>query len=252
MSHSSSLGRSLLGFVLLASVALAAMIAARPRTGGDASGDGAPEPPPPPANTDEAVLMYRVDLGADALAAAGLDAVKASAVVAAVEAEFNKASSALGAADDVYGSAKATYEALLRKSQNGLASEQELASFSAIEAAYNSAVAARLALIDGYFNVGIAALAPTEQLTLQTIRKNRWWNLPVQYLVVDRDEKAWVDLREALSAKEINQIYGEEFAQEAQDTLAAVDAEQKVAGAKVLVETNLATVQIAWNAAVSD
>ena len=82
---------------------------------------------------------------------------------------------------------------------------------------------------------------------------NRSWALPTQYLVKDRTEPEWVELRAALATKRISEQYeDEEFPASVQAYLAAADAVTEVATAKVALDSNLASVQTAWNAAASD
>jgi hypothetical protein len=85
------------------------------------------------------------------------------------------------------------------------------------------------------------------------INANRKWGLPTQYLAKDRTEAEWVELRSALATKRISEEDAEEvFPQSIQSDLAAADAVSEVATAKVNLDSGIAAVQTAWNAAASD
>ena len=106
--------------------------------------------------------------------------------------------------------------------------------------------------MDGLRAAGLAALDPDVRQTVETIHGNNSWRFPTQYLVKDRSQEDWVALRDALAAKRISENYDEPFAQSAQDHLAGVDAEAEIATAKVNLDTYMAAVQTAWNAAVTE
>ena len=213
--------------------------------------DSGSDPPPPPVNSVFAGVLLRVGLSADALAASGVSAQQASALVAALQAQYDPAT--LASRDQAFVEAKQSRDRLARKVRSGLGGEADVTALARAETALTSATSAR----DGYLGTlraaALGTVSPTVSAALQRIRANSGWGLPTQYLVKDRTEADWVALRDALATKRISeQDDEEEFAASAQSRLAAVDAEAEIAAAKVALDTNIAAVQTAWNSAAAD
>lgn len=207
--------------------------------------------PPPMANTADAAVMLRAGLGAEALAAAGVSSTDAADAIADALAEHDGASPSLGTLDSDFGSSKSACQALERKVTSGQASAAEIAQCQGLIASTAAKATARQAGLDAIFQAGIATLSASEQATLTTIRGNRSWELPTQYLAKNRSEQAWVDLREALDAVRIANNGGLEPVDQATlDLLAAEDADTTVSGAKASLDGGIASVQTSWNAAV--
>ncbi|MEW5748973.1 MAG: hypothetical protein AB1793_09365 [Candidatus Thermoplasmatota archaeon] len=213
----------------------------------------APDPPPPPANTPLGNVLMRARLDAPALAASGvIGAQDVQDLVAAVESEISEASTALAAADAAYEEDYFSYSQLVRKVRGGQASPEELASCQAAKLAADAQAATRDGLLDRYFEAGLATVTTDQVAILRRIRANRVWGLAVHYLVEDRTQEGWVELSDALATRRIHEQYDEDFPVAVQDYLASVDGDADIATAKGNVDTYLATVQTAWNAAVSD
>ena len=81
---------------------------------------------------------------------------------------------------------------------------------------------------------------------------NSSWELPTEYLAENRTEAEWVALRDALAVERINANHGEPFPSSVQSYLSTIRAGSKVSTAKVNLDTYLASVQTAWNAAVTN
>ncbi len=64
-------------------------------------------------------------------------------------------------------------------------------------------------LIERLFTRAARPLSAAQQGTLKAIRVNRSWNLPVEFLVVDRSEEQWLELRNALTAERQGRERGE-------------------------------------------
>ena len=207
--------------------------------------------PPPPANTADAAVMLRVGLGAEALAAAGVSSADASKAVTAALAAHDGATTPLDTLDSDFGKSKSACQALERKVTSGQASAVEIAQCKTLQTDTATKSASRQACLDAIFQAGIANLSASEQKALTTIRANRSWELPTQYLTKNRSEQAWVDLREALDAVRIANNGGLEPVDQATlDLLAAEDADTTVSGAKASLDGGIASVQTSWNAAV--
>jgi hypothetical protein len=239
-------GRSLVALALILSLGLFARTA-WPDT---EDNDGASEPPPP-ANSALAGMMMRVGLGADALCAAGVGANDIGSIIAAAQTQHDL-NPILANLDQSFAQAKTDTDRLRRSVRSGRGRGEDVTTLAQRKASLENATAARQAYMDGLRAAGLAFLDADARRIVEAIYTNRSWRFPTQYLVKARSEANWVALRDALAAKRIFENYGEPFAQSAQDQLSAVDAEQEVATAKVNLDTYLAAVQTAWNAAVTE
>lgn len=218
------------------------------RESGDS--DESSDPIPPPANTETAVILMRSGLDARDLAAAGVDSSAVTPLVDAAKALINEAT--LEAADLDYAEARSSYETLVRKVRSGLATSEEVLECQTLHDDCDAALATRDGLLQGYFDAAAATLDSSASAKLVSIRANASWDFPEEYLVVSRDEREWIDLREALATERISQKYGEDFPDEVQSYLATERARVDVSDALRDIAANYAAVQTAWNAAVSD
>jgi len=235
-------------FVAVFSVALVSAGALAFALGGGGGTD--PLDPPPPVNTEFAGILLRAGLGAETLAAAGISGEQVPGIVAAVRNALDPAT--LRARDETYISARQNHDRLLRLVQSGKGTPEDVAARSTASATLTAATNAR----DGYLTsarlAGLATVTSEQTARVAKIIANQKWSLPTQYLVKDHTEAEWVALRDALSAKRISeQDEDEPLAQSAADYLAAADAVSEVATAKVSLESAIAAVQTAWNAAAS-
>lgn len=238
--------------ILAGALALASLGLAASHFAASESGSGSTEPPPPPVHTELGFKLSRAGLGAEPLAALGLGSAEVKAVVEAAEAHIALDPTALEEAEEAYEDAKKRYDVLARKVQSGRASQAEISECQQARTSCESAEAACTAILDGMFEAGVAGLSSANLELLATIRANRKWALPVQFLVEDRTEREWVDLADALDTRRIHQNYGEPFPQAVQSALAQEEAVSTVATAKVNLDTYLAGVQTTWNAEVSE
>jgi hypothetical protein len=219
--------------------------------GSGGSGSDPIDPPPPPATTEFAGVLLRVGLGAEALAAAGLTSEQTAGVVAAVEQEHNPAT--LASRDAAFIAAKQTHDRLRRLVTSGKGTQEDVASLRTAETTLATATSNRDGYLDGLRAAGLATVSSEAAAIVNRVRVNTSWHFPTQYLVKDRTEADWVALRDALAAKRISEQDPEEdFPQSAQTHLSAVDAEAEIATAKVNLDSNIASIQTAWNVAASE
>ena len=136
--------------------------------------------------------------------------------------------------------------------KSGKASDAEVTALQAAEVALTAAQAARTAALAEIFDAGAAGLAANKTGTLAAIQQNRSWGVPIQYMVSARTETQWVALVDAVANKKIAAQLGEAPLAACTALLAQVDTETAVAAAKVSLDANLAAVQAAWNAALTD
>lgn len=211
---------------------------------------GANEPPPPQVNSQLAGVLLRTGLSAETLCAAGITSVQVPALIGAFEGQYNAVT--LAGLDQAYVQAKGTRDELVRKVRSGLGTSSDVTALAQAETDFTSAKNAREGYVNGLRGTALATVSAAQAAIVQTIQANNSWGFPAQYLVKNRSEANWVALRDALDTKRIASQYGEPYPLEAQTFLAGVDAEPEIAAAKVLLDTNLASVQTAWNSAAAD
>ena len=218
---------------------------------GDADLEVSDVDPPKPSGAPMAATMMRLGLDAECLAAAGVSAQDVAVAIADAISDHDSHVPSLEQADGDFTSCKPICDALERKIKAGLDSGTDLADYQEAAAELVTVTAVREGVLDALFESGISKLSAAQQATLRTIRDNRHWKLPVQYLVVDREEADWVELRDMLDAR---RIYAEdEYEDEPQEVttfLAGVDGDAAVATAKANFDASIAAVQTAWNVAV--
>lgn len=196
--------------------------------------------------------LIRAGLDAEELAAAGLSAQQASTLVGHGESLLAGEPTRLSAADTAYSSARTAKDALERKIQSGLASPQEIASFSNATSAFASAEAERVAALASLFDAATAALSEGQRSVLSTIHANRERGLAPEFLTINRTEAEWLALRNALSNERIAARNGDEPNAGCQSLLSAARSNATVAAAKSAHDANLAAIISAWNSATAD
>ena len=212
--------------------------------------DATPEPPPP-ANTSEAAFLLRLGLGAEHLCAAGLQASEVQDLTDALFAHVAAAPTTMRALDIAYVDARRTADQLRRKVRSGLASAAEVQQLATAKQTLASAESARSDHIDQVRAAALAGVSTAKAAILDTVFANQRWRFPVEFLVEDRTEVEWVQLRDALATERIAAKYGEPFPAAVQTELATMRGRSNVAAAKVNLDTYLASVQTTWNAAVT-
>lgn len=226
----------------------AAPVAAAPAIIESDSSAGNEPPPAPPVEV--LVPLFRAGLDAEALAAAGISANHASTVALNAKALIQAAPNALANADLAYSSARSAADALQRKIQSGKATQDEIAGYPGLSALADTKKTARDAAVNSIFDAATHGLDPAAIARLQTIRTNRAaWSAPIEFLVVNRTEKEWVKLRDALANERISAKYEEPADQALAAQLATWRADSSVASAKAAVNSNLALVDAAILAA---
>jgi hypothetical protein len=193
--------------------------------------------------------LLRAGLGADALAAAGLSAQEANALVDAFSSAMALQPGALEQADSDYAAARVAKDQLQRKVRSGLASSEEVDALAKTKISLASAEATRQHVLDGWFKQATAKLAEAKVARLIQIQANADWKLPVAFMIRARDQAEWVAIRKALANERICAEYDQDPNPQMQSALATWRAEAPVAAAKSAYDANLAGVQVAWDAA---
>jgi hypothetical protein len=224
-----------------------------PLKGGDSdSATSAPKLVVFPLPTDFKVRLLRAGLTPRALAAAGVSVNSVLPTLQAAADQMNGAPTALASADAGYASARAAADALATKIQGGKASQEEIASYPAAKTALESAEAARLSVLDGYFAAATANLTANQRTALITIRANKAVGFSEEYLVVERTEAQWLALRDALSTERQAIELPDMASEAATQLLTAFRADPAVAFAMTSAQTGLTQITSAWNTAAGD
>ena len=241
-------------------------IVASPSGEGDRSSDSAPPGPavpaavpappgnePPRLDPELATALYRVGLQPENLTASGVASGVTDDVVVGVKTWLGQNTRALGDADQAYFDAITKRDQLVRLVQSGLASPEQIAECQVAKTDFDTKDAARKALLDTVFNAGTAPLLSGQKTQLARLRVNQSaWNVPLEYLVLDRTQEDWVHVRQALANERISARYGEDPDPDDQAYLATVRADPTVSTAKVNLDTNLGAVKAAWEQAAAE
>ena len=198
------------------------------------------------------VVMHRTGLTPEALAAAGLGEAGTMSVGGAAQLANAGLVSSLRDLDHTVGPARNARDAAERKIQSGKASPEEIAAFPGLEQAFATASAARDTAVNGLFAAATEGLNSTQRATLTAIRANAHWKLPTEFLVVERTEAEWVELRAALANERIAARNEEAPNQQCQALLGTARANPAVAAAKTALDANLATVKQSWDTVTGD
>lgn len=210
-----------------------------------------PAEPEPLKDQELAIALSRLGLEAHALAAAGLSDSQTTALVGRVRAHLSEHIQDLRDADQNWASKRAEVDRLERKIRSGKSAPGDLALLSTARTELAAAATQRQEVLDAVSSAAGVNLGSSPLVTLGTIKTNRaTWDLPVQYLTQSRELGDWVALRDALANDRISTARGEEPDPQAHQLLLGVQAQPEVASAASNLQSNLALVSSAWNAAV--
>jgi hypothetical protein len=218
----------------------------------------APEPaaaaimPPEVRPPDFKVLLIRAGLDADALAAAGVSSGTVASVVAAAQTSMQANVNALVERDASFASARVEAERLKTLIESGRAAQEDVSSYTSASSSLTTATSQRQSTLDSVFAAATANLTSGQRTAITNIRANRSWNLPLEFLVVNREQTEWVQLRDALANERISAKLGEDPDASAQMQLSNWRAHGSVAAARSALQSNLAQVRTNWNAAAGD
>ena len=201
-------------------------------------------------HADLATALIRAGLDPEALAAAGVTSSETTTLVGLADQYLQGASSTLSGLDADYAAARKERDELQRLIQSGLGTSQDVTDYQSAAADVADAETARDDFLDGLFDDAAVGLSASEVSTLQAIHGNRHWDLPIQYLVINRTEQAWVDLREALANLEICEKLSEDPDQACVGFVGDADLDTDVAAAASSLDANGAAVTSAWQSAV--
>jgi hypothetical protein len=193
---------------------------------------------PPPATSYLGVL----GLEPDALVSAGATAVQAGALKTYLQAYLNDHGTELDAAIDAFGVANRAADTATRMVQ---AAKGNVETMTTRGNELATAVSNKQAAIDAAFTAATTDLADGVKTNLLRIRANRPHNTPAQYLIVDRTDEQWRQLRDALSQKKQRTVWNIALDQDAATVISDADADTAVSAAAGRLESTLAAVQTA-------
>lgn len=206
----------------------------------------------PSIPADFTSTLIRSGLDAAALAAAGVPANSVSSVLQAVATSINNDSSRLSNADNAYATARRDVDRLRALIESGKANQEDISAYQTASTSFATATTARQAALDAYFTAGAAVVTAGQRATLTTLRANRAYELPIEFLVVERSQQEWVNLRDALANERVEPEIGEEPDPGDQAALATWRAVNAVSAAKSSTDANLSAITTSWNAASTE
>ncbi|MBI5283451.1 MAG: hypothetical protein HY874_00010 [Chloroflexi bacterium] len=206
--------------------------------------------PPPPA--DFRVILLRAGLKPEALAAAGIAPSSIASALQSAAQSIAAAPSALATADADFAHARGESDRVERLIQSGKGTPADVSAYQNAKAALATATAQRSAVLDQLFASATANLSAAQRTALTNLRANAAWNLPPEFLVVNRSQEDWVRLRDALANEKIARKLHDQPDAGAQAQLANWRASVAVAAARTGLDTNLAQIRTNWNAAAGD
>jgi hypothetical protein len=205
-----------------------------------------------PTSAELALALHRVGLDPEALTAAGVSPSAVETVVGDAVEHLMVNLPLIEAADDAWAQSRQQCDQLKRVIQSGRATEDQIEAYPEARNQLALAEAQRQSLLDDLFSAATDALSESLRNTLATIRGNRNWDLPLEFLVMDRPEPEWVLLRDCLANERIADNFGEDPDPDAQAALAQIRSNPLVAVAKANLDANLTVVATAWHQAVGE
>ncbi len=188
-------------------------------------------------------------LSPEALAAAGISAEQIPALVARTSDYLAHDGQGLNERAAAVRTLRTAVGKLESKVRSGLASKEEIAGLDSKRAELASAEQAVQSLVTGFTRAGTTGVNGEAVQMLQNFAANRPHELPIEYLAVQRENKNWNELRDALANVRVAAKTGVEPDPRCQKLVEAANAEPSVASAKQGL-ANLKAVEAAWNAAV--
>ena len=204
-----------------------------------------------PTPGELATALIRVGLDAGALTAAGASSSNIDLVIGNGLDHLMTESALLTQVDTEFAQSRRQCAQLKRIIQSGGATLDQISACSAAQAQLALARGARQELLDSLFDDATVGLNENQRNTLATIRSNRHWDLPLEFLVVDRAESEWVALRDCLANERISAEFDDEDPDPvAQAVLGQLRSHPAVVAANGNLDANLAVLTVVWQGAV--
>ena len=199
----------------------------------------------------DAATAIRAGLGAEALSAAGVTAAEVAGVLGDLEESDAYVNGDLATADAAYSEARGRVDELRRLVKSGQGTEQDVVDLATAKSDLAEGEADQETALDALFTAGAATLSAGEKATLDQIRANAdRRGFPTELLVVSRTDQQWIDLRKALDHEKVCLKTGETVHETYATLLANARGAAAVSQAKANLDSTLAAVRTAWDAAV--
>lgn len=197
---------------------------------------------------DVEVMLLRIGMTPETMAAAGVDSTTLLAALSAEEADLADATSTLSDHDATCAEYRRQVDSLRRIVRSGNATEEQVAELASAKQSCESAFASRDAFLEGVCG-GICEHVSADAMgAIQRICMTKSWkSIPVTYRTKERSEAEWLAIREALSAKKTHEMMGLEVPAEATTLLTSLASETEVSEATADCESCLPGVQGLWD-----
>jgi hypothetical protein len=199
-----------------------------------------------PGRSEVMATMAQLGLDPEALAASGVTADQVPQLVADLRTAMAGAETGLIAADGACVKAQQSQSALEEDVRAGRGGAQALSSLKSARAAAAAAVSARDTLLESEFVAATASLGNAQTTALRAIRRNRLWQLPMEYAAVDRTEAQWVALKDALAGERIAAARGTSPSGAAHDLFTSASNDNAVSTARSRLQASGPAVKNAW------
>lgn len=210
----------------------------------------APTVPAIASPTDVLDGMYLAGLDPEALCAVGVSAQGMGAFVSEFRDDYMLHATELTQAETRIAEAQVASDALRRRIQSGKGSQEDVTAYQAALAQLAAGKTARTAALAACRAGAEATLSQAQRDQLERIRSNRHWELPLEFLLVDRTEAQWVALRDALANEKIAPRYGQETAPEHATVLASARGNADVSTARSRLQSSLSATKSAFQSAL--
>jgi hypothetical protein len=195
--------------------------------------------------------LHRVSLKTKHLAAAGLSGLQVATLFENAETFLQENSVALEMTDSTASTAHENVLQLRQLIVSGKATQEDVNSLNSAATSLQNKESARDQILQGLFEAATEDLSAQVQTTLTTIRANADWELPVEFLTVNRTEAQWIQLRDALAAERISQKRNYELESDVSAFLAEARSNPSVSTAAANLQANSVAVHAAWTAAAN-
>jgi hypothetical protein len=196
--------------------------------------------------------MVRAGYDVDALAAAGVTPFQVRDAVDDLHAALAIQPDQLRALDGDYAQARRTADQLSRRIRAGLASQDEIAAYSAAQAALTAAAASREQYVQSLTAAAQARfdLGQRQVLARMAGNKSERAEGTLEFTVKDRPTREWTEIRDAVSDERIASDTGDEADPDLQAYLAVKRADYDVQQAAANHATYVQSINDAWTQAV--
>ncbi len=196
-------------------------------------------------------MLVRAQLLPDSLAAAGVEPSQVGVLITAARSELDEQLQTLRRVDALrqqHQSAVTMYRQLVG-AENPTPQDRQL--LAQAETDLKTATQQAESVISAIRAAAEATLTTDQVQALAAIRTNKGREVPIEYIVVERTDQEWVELREALANVRIAAKHGVAPAEEALARVARADADPTVTIARADLDSRTTAIQQAWDAAVA-